>query len=209
MTLTILTATYVGVGVVLAIALVRRGQNLLDGLLVVLAWPLYAMTLAAVEPAAPPEDEPARLTRDVHAALATVREAAAGSPFASLLGPAAEARLLGELDRAAERMRAVDRELEANDDGTTPTAASLRAESEASLRALRASDAAAMSELRDLLGALRARIVLARHGGSSAEGPTALVGEVWARIEGLREAVAIDAPPPRPVRDADGIGLAP
>jgi hypothetical protein len=197
MTLAILSLTYLGIGVVLAFALVRRGRSLLDGVLVILAWPLYAMTLSAAEPSTPAKDEPARLVDDVRAALSSVRDAAAGSPFSTLLGAAAEARLLAELDRAAERMRAIDHELGVVElaPGRTAMAASLRAESDASLRALRASDAAAMSELRDLLGALRARIVLARHAGSSAEGPTALVSEVWARIEGLGEAVACTRAP--------------
>lgn len=195
MSLSILTIGYVLVGVVLALVSARRGASVLDALLVVLAWPLYAPLLVARPRAPAARDEPEQLACAVREALGTVREAAEGSPFATLLGPAAQSRLLQEVDRAAARMRAIDLELAgatgdhdaASARGTT---AALRAESEASLRALAVSDRAAMRELVELLGALRARIVLARHAGSSSEGPSALVGELWARIEGLGEAVA-------------------
>lgn len=194
MTLGLLTLAYLAIGVVLALVTARRTSSLLDALLVLLAWPLYAPTMgSAARPT--PLDEPARMAEAVRQALATVREAAEGSPFASLLGPAAERRLLDEIDRAAARMRAIDAELAGTaracaGAASTATTAALRAESESSLRALSVADRAAMTELVELLAALRTRIVLARHAGSSAEGPTALVAELWARIEGLGEAVA-------------------
>ncbi len=188
----LLTLGYLVLGAALALIARWRGLAPIDAALVLLAWPLYLPVLGALAER-PATDEPACLADAVREALGTVREAAAGSPFAALLGPAAEGRLLAEIDRATARMRAIDAEL----GGARPTApgplgstAALRAESEAHLRALAASDRAAMRELVELLGALRARIVLARHAGSSAEGPSALVGELWARIEGLGEAVA-------------------
>jgi len=203
MTLAGLTAGYVALGLVFGSVAFRHSRSALDAVLVVLAWPLYAGTGAsAAARRAAAEDEPARLARAVHDALAGVRGAAAGSPFSTLLGSAAAEHLTAEIDRAASRMRAVDAELATSAlgqparDGGAGSTASLRADAEASLRRLRASDAAAMIDLALLLGALRSRIVLARHAGSSAEGPAALVSEVLARIEGLGEAVACAAPAP-------------
>lgn len=198
MTLASLTLAYVAIGVALALAALRRGRSALDAFLVVLSWPLYAPALrgAATEP--PATDGPARAALAVRSALRSVRDAAAGSPFSTLLGEPAEARISLEIERAAARMRAVDHELEtleaARAEAQASSSGELRAEATASLRALRAADAAAMAELVDLLGALRSRIVLARHAGSSAEGPSAIVAEVWARIEGLGEAVACTQP---------------
>lgn len=194
MTLGLLSLAYLAIGLVVALVAARRGSSALDAALVVLAWPLYAPAMR--EPRSDPSiDEPARLAEDVRAALTTVREAAAGSPFADLLAPGAERRLLDEVARAAARMRAIDAELvTSNGSAGSTAAAALHAESDATLRALQSSDRAAMRELVELLRALRTRIVLARHAGSSAEGPAALAHELWARIDGLGEAVALSEP---------------
>ena len=53
------------------------------------------------------------------------------------------------------------------------------------LQQLRAADAQALEELAELLEALRTQLLLARYSGSSADGAGAIVGEVWARLEGL------------------------
>lgn len=190
MTLGLLTLGYLAVGLALGVLSARRGGSVGDLVLVALAWPLYAPALRSPRPRA--VDEPARAAEDVRAALAAVREAADGSPFDALLGPAAERRLLDEIARATARMRAIDAELaRPAATASAATTAALRAESDATLRALSASDRAAMRELVELLHALRTRIVLARHAGSSAEGPSALVAELWARLDGLGEAVAL------------------
>lgn len=192
MTLGALSLGYVAIGAGLGAWIALRRRSALDALLAILAWPLLLPTLGS---APPPADEPTRMADDVRQALASVREAAAGSPFASLLGPDAEARLCRDLDRTAARMRAIDAELRRASRASGSTA-SLHADSEASLRALASADRAAMRELVELLGALRARIVLARHAGSPSDGPAALASELWARIEGLGEAVAcVEAPP--------------
>jgi hypothetical protein len=61
------------------------------------------------------------------------------------------------------------------------------------LQQLRGADAQALEELAELLEALRTQLLLARYSGSSADGAGAIVGEVWARLEGL--GVAFDVGP--------------
>ena len=57
-----------------------------------------------------------------------------------------------------------------------------------------AADAQALQELAELLEALRSQLLLARYSGSSAEGAGAIVGEVWARLEGLGVAFDVATP---------------
>ena len=53
------------------------------------------------------------------------------------------------------------------------------------LAELRGAGARALDELADLLEALRTQLVLARYEGSPANDASAIVSEVWARLEGL------------------------
>jgi hypothetical protein len=50
---------------------------------------------------------------------------------------------------------------------------------------MRVADTRALEELADLLEALRTQLVLARYAGSPADSASAIVSEVWARLEGL------------------------
>ena len=68
----------------------------------------------------------------------------------------------------------------------------------ARLQQIRAADAQALGELAELLEALRSQLLLARYSGSAAEGAGAIVGEVWARLEGLGVAFDVGPPPPTP-----------
>ncbi len=190
MTLERIALVYLAIGVLVAVRTWRRAGAGLDAVLAIFAWPLLVPTWSS-SPSPAPRDEAERLVDAVREGLRAVRDAAAGSPFATLLGTDAESRLLADLERAAERMRAIDAELAGT--RASPRGASTAAlhdDAEASLRAIAAADRAAMKELVELLAALRARIVLARHAGSASEGPAALATELWARIEGLGEAVA-------------------
>jgi hypothetical protein len=87
-------------------------------------------------------------------------------------------------DRAASARRLQDLESAGASDRALATAR-LQHDSLERLAQLRAADARALEELADLLEALRTQLVLARYAGSSADGASAIVSEVWARLEGL------------------------
>ena len=95
------------------------------------------------------------------------------------------------LDRAASAARLQELEARGAAERTIATAR-LQHESLLRLEQLRAADVQALDELADLLEALRAQLLLARYAGSSAEGTSAIVSEVWARLEGL--GAAFEAP---------------
>jgi hypothetical protein len=57
------------------------------------------------------------------------------------------------------------------------------------LAAVRDGDRKALDDLLDLVSTLRTQLVLARYTGSSVEGVGSIVSEVWARVEGLHEAI--------------------
>jgi hypothetical protein len=179
---------YAAIGALVAGRCLHRGEGWLDAALVLLAWPLY---LPMWHREAPSTDHVSRAADQVREALVSVESAAAGTGFSGLLDARAGVRLREELARATQRVRAIDDEL-AREALRTPASNAtlhLSRESHASLRAIRERDLAAMNELAGLLAALRARIVLAQHAGSSAEGPEAMVTEVWSRIVGLGEAM--------------------
>ena len=193
MTLGLLAILYVAMGLLCAGLAWRKKEPPLDVLLVLLAWPLY--TTMQASPRAP-EDAAFRAAESVREGLVQVGEAARGSTFATLFDARAEDRVRRELERATERVRAIDLELSRTSKNTALSSANTR------LRAIRDRDLHAMRELVQLLAALRSEILIARHEGSSAEGPSALVSEVWARVVGLGEAqgregsLAGDAPEP-------------
>jgi hypothetical protein len=113
------------------------------------------------------------------------------------------------LDRAAaeQRLRALETEAGASDRAVAT--ARLQLESLMRLEALRASDARALDELADLLEALRAQLLLARYAGSAADGTSAIVSEVWARLEGLGAGFEPSAhghsPPSQPLRGSAAV----
>jgi hypothetical protein len=93
-----------------------------------------------------------------------------------------------DLSRARDRVSALESE-------SSPLArrsmvtARLQLESTRRLHSLRARDERALTELADLVDALRTQLLLARYSGSSAEGVGGIVAEVWARVEGLEAAM--------------------
>lgn len=196
--LVIVAWVYAAIGLVAAVRAVRRGERPLDAALLWLAWPL--MLPLGTKPSSPPDDPVARAADRVREALASVELAAAGTGYAGLLDAQAGVRLRQELSRATQRVRAIDDELarETSHGSGSQATAHLREASQASLRAIRERDLRAMSELAELLAALRARIVLAQHSGSPAEGPEVMVGEVWSRIVGLGEALEVTRGPAAP-----------
>ena len=195
MTLGFIAIVYVALGIVCAFLAWRKNEPPLDVLFVLLAWPIYASMLSSK---AAPEDIAFREAESVREALVQVADAARGSTLAALFDQSAEARVRLELERTTERVRAIDLELARG----AKTPSSSRANER--LAAIRDRDLHAMRELVQLLAALRGEILIARHEGSSAEGTSALVSEVWARVVGLGEAqsrdgsFALDASPEEP-----------
>lgn len=185
MTLGVVALAYIAIGLACAVLAWRRKEAPLDVLFVCLAWPIYASMLA---PPKAPSDAAFSAAESVREGLSQVADAARGSAFATLLDASAEERVRRELERATERVRAIDLELERMGKNTTLSSANAR------LRSIRNRDLHAMQELVQLLAALRSEILIARHEGSSAEGPAALVSEVWARVVGLGEAQLREQP---------------
>lgn len=189
--LELLALGYVVIGALIAVWARVRGERVLDAALLLLAWPLYLPLWQSRARTDRAEDPAARAAERVREALESVEKAAAETAFAGLLDASAGLRLRQELARATQRVHAIDRELAQQQAGSLTSSATLhlRAESEASLRAIRDRDLRAMLELAELLGALRTRIVLAQHTGGSDAGPEGMVSEVWDRIVGLGEAM--------------------
>jgi hypothetical protein len=175
-------------------------------------WPLWApFALGAPRPG-PSRTSTRERERDSAAALAVRRidraleeavGAVAGTPMSDVFSQKVASRISAEVLRVGARLEELGalavqtgfdaevsarrlRDLEAK--GASERAvgtARLQHESILRLEQLRAADTQALDELADLLEALRAQLLLARYAGSSAEGAGAIVGEVWARLEGL------------------------
>jgi hypothetical protein len=212
------------IGVACAVAVLRRSpatgaRAVTSAVATVLVWPLWAPFALGV--ASPRVSRPAGRSgqeqgafQRVEVALAEAVEAVAGTPMSDVFSPKTAARIAAEVSRVALRLdeltalttrAAFDAqasarhiaELEARGaPERTVVTARLQHESLMRLQQIRTADSQALDELAELLEALRAQLLLARYSGSSAEGAGAIVGEVWARLEGL--GVAFD------VRTADG-----
>lgn len=219
MSLLDLVLVYLALGAASAIAGWRRRRDSALGslLLGAVVWPLWAPFVLFDEPRAQPEPRPEDADLDpdlrdrfqrLEAALADAADAAAASPYGDLLAPDAMARLRGEVRRACERARDLRaltsapgsdpesakarlRELEAS--SATPAAihsARVHASNVERMARLDAAHADALVELEQVLATLRSQLVLSRFAGSSGDGVDAIVGELWARIDGLHEALA-------------------
>ena len=205
---------YLLVGLACAIAVFRRAPSrgvgaLFSALATVLLWPLWAPF--ALGPARSRADAGDRASRPENAmilarvdrALADAVAAVAETPMSDVFTPrtavrikAEVARVAGRLadlsaladksgfDRGASARRLQELERSGASDRAVATAR-LQDDSLARLAELRAADARALDELADLLEALRTQLVLARYEGSPAADASAIVSEVWARLEGL------------------------
>jgi hypothetical protein len=135
-----------------------------------------------------PRDAASRIGAEV------ARAAARHAELTAILGrkefdlPSAERRV-AELERAAAF---ADEAAEPGAPRRSLMTARLHHENVKRLVALRDRDAQALSELADLVQALRTQLVLARFAGSSVEGAGGIVSEVWARVEGLGAAMGGD-----------------
>jgi hypothetical protein len=208
-----LLVLYGAVGVACAIAVLRRttvtsALSLSSAVATLFVWPLWApFALGTARPArdrvgASPGAAPGSLGR-IERALGEAVAAVAGTPMSEVFSPKIAARFAAEVARVAARLDELSaltaqaafdaqasarhiHDLEARGAPERAVAtARLQHESLTRLEELRGADAQALEELAELLEALRTQLLLARYSGSSADGAGAIVGEVWARLEGL------------------------
>lgn len=212
-------ALYGLVGLACAIAVFRRARGasaFASALVTIPLWPLWAPF--ALAPSRARGDEPKRRPENaavmarVERALAEAVAAVAESPMSTVFTERTAARIAAEVSRVAQRLASLDalaqegsfdrvasaaRLEELARSGASDRAvatARLQHDSRARLVDLRAADARALDELADLLEALRTQLLLARYEGSPADDASAIVSEVWARLEGLGGALDPSSP---------------
>jgi hypothetical protein len=212
-----LLVLYGVIGVACAIAVLRRAPTtgaraVTSAFATVLVWPLWApFALGAPRPAAPRRGPDSASVGRIDRALAEAVAAVAGTPMSEVFSPKTAARIAAEVARVAARLDELSalttqaafdakasaehlKDLEARGaPERTVVTARLQHDSLTRLQQLRGADAQALEELAELLEALRTQLLLARYSGSSADGAGAIVGEVWARLEGLGVAFDVGA----------------
>lgn len=217
MSLRDLLVLYAVIGLACAIAVLRRGpatgaRAVTSALATVFVWPLWApFALGAPRPVTPRRGPDSASVGRIDRALAEAVAAVAGTPMSEVFSPKTAARIAAEVARVASRLEELSalttqaafdakasaqhlKDLEARGaPERTVVTARLQHDNLTRLQQLRGADAQALDELAELLEALRTQLLLARYSGSSADGAGAIVGEVWARLEGL--GVAFDVGP--------------
>ncbi|HEY3818022.1 MAG TPA: hypothetical protein VGL81_12670 [Polyangiaceae bacterium] len=205
------------IGLACAIAVLRRGpatgaRAVTSAVATVFIWPLWApFALGAAKPPIPRRGPDSASVGRIDRALADAVAAVAGTPMSEVFSPKTAARIAAEVARVASRLDELSalttqaafdaaasaqhlKDLEARGaPERTVVTARLQHDSLTRLQQLRSADAQALEELAELLEALRTQLLLARYSGASADGAGAIVGEVWARLEGL--GVAFDVGP--------------
>ena len=202
-----LLGVYVVAGLACAVAVHRRGGGFGSVVATVLVWPLWAPVALTDRDASP-----SPLAAQIAARLDEARQAAAGSPFETMLHAEAAARILREVEAAAHRLAELDAtlaqpsfdrpavvarlaELTAEGAGeATLRPARLHLESVDRLCALRARQRAALDELEQVLCALRSQLVVARYAGPEHDGVDGILGDLWSRVEGLGEVLDDEEP---------------
>ncbi len=217
MSLRDLLTLYVVFGLCFAIAIYRsspetNSSRLGSAALAVPLWPLWAPIALTAKRAntlgAAGQTTGTNTTlRRVQAALADAIASIQGTPLATLLPPEAALRIEAEVVRREKRLselstlfgkeafdvvRLEARVLQLETSGGSARALStarLELDNVRRLSALRDRDARGLEELCALVEALRTQVTLARFSGSSAADIGGIVGEVWARVEGLGAAI--------------------
>lgn len=207
-----LLALYAVVGVACSVAVYLRQRPSrsawVSALVTVPLWPVWApMVLTS-----PSEELRTRLrgrgdtARRIEAALAEAMEAARGSRLSALLPEAAVESIVraveasdrrhGELTRLLarpgfDRSSASSRVEALSGSGRARALATARLHlaNVERLHELRERDERSLADLVELVEALRTQLVLARFAGSTVEGVGDIVSELWARVEGLGEAL--------------------
>jgi len=204
------------IGIACAIAVLRRSparnlRAMASAAATIPLWPLWAPFALGAPRAARSRSGAATTTARIDKALADAVEAVAGTPMSDVFSPKIATRISAEVLRVAARLDELGalaaeagfdaeasagklRELESRGGSDRAVAtARLQHESMLRLQQLRAADERALVDLAELLEVLRSQLLLARYAGSSAEGAGAIVGEVWARLEGLGAAFDVGA----------------
>ncbi|AUX44296.1 hypothetical protein SOCE26_057600 [Sorangium cellulosum] len=217
MSLRDLAALYLLAGLACAVAVYRaslegRRRAALSAALCVPLWPIWApialtSTSARGEGGERPRAASTAAAARVQGALREGVDACAGTALEALLSREAASRIEAEVARAAARHAELDALLRRGGfdeaaaaervaalerggaGGRALATAHLHLDNIRRLRAMRDRDARALEELADLVHALRTQLVLARFAGSSVEGASGIVSEVWARVEGLGVAI--------------------
>ncbi len=205
MSLVDLGVLYLIGGATCAFGIWRLSGSHVSALLGLLVWPLWA-PVAFIDPKRQRARSSPRKSDRVAVVLEEARAAAAGTPFEAMLNEDATARIAAEVERAAERLEALEAVLaqpEFSREAVVARLATLEAEgaNEATVRparlhlesverlaTMRARQAAALGELEQVLAALRSQLVVARYAGAT-EGVDGILGDLWARVEGLGEAL--------------------
>lgn len=209
MSLRDLLVLYAVIGVACAIAVLRRAPTtgagaVTSALATLFVWPLWApFALGGAKPAVSRRGPDAASVGRIDRALTEAVAAVAGTPMSEIFSQKTAARIAAEVARVAARLDELSalttqaafdaqasaqhlKDLEARGaPERTVVTARLQHDSLTRLQQLRGADAQALEELAELLEALRTQLLLARYSGSSADGAGAIVGEVWARLEGL------------------------
>ena len=214
MSLKDLLLLYAVAGVACAIAVLRRAEGtrataLASACATLFVWPLWAPFALSVNGATAARQARAKRPTDnaavarIERALADAVDAVAATPMSDIFSRQVAARISTEVGHVAARMdelalleesrgfdaqasakRVTDLEASGAPERAVATAR-MQHDNLVRLAKLRADDREALDELAELLEALRTQLLLARYAGSSAEGVGAIVGEVWARLEGL------------------------
>lgn len=207
-----LLVLYAAAGAACAVAMYRRAEQrdqaaLLSALTAVVIWPIWApIAWTAKRELRTLDLQPSEVVERIHAALDEGVASVAGTPLETLLNHQSASGILDEVHRVAARhqelaqlleqeafdLRAAEHKLDQLERARSPArvraSARLHLENVRRLHQLAERDARALDELAGLVTALRTQLVLVRLSGSSAEGVGDIVGELWARIEGLSEA---------------------
>ena len=213
MTLGQLVGTYFAVGTITAAFVYsrseRRRSDLASAALTVVLWPLWAPVALGPQRRAGDRDDTIRglLDEGVRAAVGTAYETMLNRPAAERVAVQAEraqvrlAKLREVLGSEAYEVEALHLRLErlktTGGSRRAVETARLHLENVRRMRALADRDEAALLELRELLGALRTQLVLARFAdetpsrGMDVDG---IVQDVWTRVETL-EQVALHCDP--------------
>jgi hypothetical protein len=227
-----LAILYLLAGTGCAVAVWRSERSLGSGLLALVLWPIWAPVVLAGQRPSSPRRRPRATPRPVECnddgetiddVIADAQRAAAGTPFETMLNGEAAARIANEVERARDKLDALDEvlaqpgferdalvarlgELQARGaNEATLRTARLHLDSVERLVRMRAQQTAALIELEQVLVALRSQLLVARHVGSNGEGVDAIVGDLWARVEGLGEALDTDeanVDDPEPIQTA-------
>lgn len=221
MSLLDLLVLYAAVGLACAVAIFRRTSSSGRGayvvaLIAIPLWPVWGPVVLT----SPRADLRRRLHRGTDAArriedaLREAIEAAEGSQLSALLPADAVRGIVAAVETSDGRRAELDAVLarpgfdlesaRSRVEGLSRGQASPRAMATARLHltnverlhAMRDRDERTLVDLADLVEALRTQLVLARFAGSSVEGVGGIVMEMWARVEGLGEAMdePFDAP---------------